>query len=122
MSFADPQSITINAVANSLPRTSSGANSGVFTKDDGTVKLTVSHQYGKRTRRIIRVDHKKTVSDPMVPTNNTVASMSTYLVVDLPGVTGMYTVTEAKQIVDALVAYLSATSGARVTQLLGGEN
>lgn len=46
--------------------------------------------------------------------------MSTYLVVDVP--TDGYTIVEQKQIVDALVAYLSATSGARVTQLLGGEN
>jgi hypothetical protein len=122
MAFADPQSVTINSVANSLPRVSSGANTGSFAKDDGTVKMTVSHQYGKRTRRTIRIDHRKTVSDPLVPAQNTVASMSTYVVVDLPGVTGMYSITEAKQIVDALVAYLTASTGARVTQLLGGEN
>jgi hypothetical protein len=46
--------------------------------------------------------------------------MSSYIVVDTP-VNG-YTTTEAKQVVDALVAYLSASSGAKVTQLLGGEN
>lgn len=46
--------------------------------------------------------------------------MSTYIVVDTP--TDGYTLAEAKQIVDALVAYLTASSGARVTQLLGGEN
>jgi hypothetical protein len=31
-------------------------------------------------------------------------------------------VAEQKQIVDGLTAYLTASSGARVTQLLGGEN
>jgi hypothetical protein len=46
--------------------------------------------------------------------------MSVYLVVDTPK-TG-YTVAEQKQIVDALTAYLTASSGARATQLLGGEN
>jgi len=46
--------------------------------------------------------------------------MSTYLVVDVPD-TG-FTIAEQKQIVDALTAYLTATSGARTTQLLGGEN
>jgi len=46
--------------------------------------------------------------------------MSAYLVVDVP-VTG-YTVAEAKQIVDGLTAYLTASSRAKVTQLLGGEN
>jgi len=39
MAFADPQTVTINAVANSLPRISSGNNAGGFSKDDGTVKL-----------------------------------------------------------------------------------
>jgi hypothetical protein len=46
--------------------------------------------------------------------------MSTYLVVDVP-VTG-FTIAETKQIIDGLTAYLTASSGARVTQLLGGEN
>jgi hypothetical protein len=46
--------------------------------------------------------------------------MSAYLVVNTPKVG--YTVAEAKAVVDALVAYLAASSGARVTQLLGGEN
>jgi len=46
--------------------------------------------------------------------------MSSYLVVDTP-VNG-YTVAEAKAVVDALVAYLTASSGAKVAQLLGGEN
>jgi hypothetical protein len=46
--------------------------------------------------------------------------MSVYVVVDVP-IQG-YTVVEQKQIVDALTAYLTASTGARVTQLLGGEN
>lgn len=120
MAFADPQSVTINAVANSLARTSSGVNSGAFTKDDGTVKLTVSHAYNKRTRRVIRLDHSKIAADPLISAQNIKYSMSAYLVVDLP-VTG-YTVAEAKQVIDGLTAYLTASTGARVTQLLGGEN
>jgi len=42
------------------------------------------------------------------------------MVVDVP-VNG-YTVAEAKAVVDALVAYLTASTGAQVTKLLGGEN
>lgn len=119
--FSDPQTITINAVAQTLPRTSAGVNSGIFTKDDGTVKLSVSHQYGKRNRRTIRIDHQKLTPDPLITSQNVRASMSCYIVVDTP-VAGSYTVAEAKQIVDALTGYLTATSGARATQLLGGEN
>jgi hypothetical protein len=120
MAFADPQSITINAVANSLPRTSSGPNTGTFTSNDGAVKQTVSHAYGKRTRRTLRIDHQKVAADPFLAGTNTKYSMSAYVVVDVP-VTG-YTVTEAKQIVDGLLAALTASSGAKITQLLGGEN
>lgn len=120
MAFSDPQSVTINAVANSLPRISSGQNSGTFRKDDGNVTLSVSHAYGKRTRRTIRLDHQKIAPDPLISAQNILYGMSVYVVVDVP-VTG-YTIAEQKQIVDALTAYLTASSGARVTQLLGGEN
>lgn len=120
MAFTDPQTVTIATVAQELPRTSSGVDSGVFTKDDGTVKLSVSHQYGKRIRRTIRLEHSKIAPDPLISSTNIKYGMTAYLVVDVP-VTG-YSVTEAKQIVDGLTAYLTASSGARATQLLGGQN
>lgn len=120
MAFADPQTITINAVAQTLPRTSSGVSSGVFTKDDGTSKLGVSHSYGKRTRHSLRIDFQKVAPNPLISAQNILYSMSTYLVVDVP-ITG-FSIAEQKQIVDALTAYLTASSGSKVTQLLGGEN
>ncbi len=120
MSYSDPQSITINAVAQTLPRTSNGVNQGVFTKDDANVKLSVSHNYGKRTRRQLRIDYRKVAADPLATGYNKEYSMSTYIVVDAP-VVG-FTVAEQKQIVDALTGYLTASSGSKVTQLLGGEN
>lgn len=120
MSYTDPQTLTINAIANTLPRVSSGINTGSFSKDDGNVKLTVSHQYGKRNRRQIRVDFRKVAADPLATGYNKEYSMSTYLVVDHPPVG--FSITEQKQIVDALTAYLTASTGANVTKLLGGEN
>lgn len=116
MAFADPQTI----LTQSLPRTSSGVDTGSFTKDDGTRKLDVAHQYGKRTRRVIKFTDSKTAADPLNPTVNRPYSMSVSLVVDVP-VMG-YTTAEQKTIVDGLVAYLTASTGARVAQLLGGEN
>ncbi len=120
MAFTDPQSVTINAVPYSLPRISSGINQGTFQYSDGTVKLGVAHTYGSRVRRTIRLDHQKYAVDPLVSSTNVLRSFSTYLVTDAP-LQG-YTITEQKQIVDALTAYLTASTGARVTQLLGGEN
>jgi hypothetical protein len=46
--------------------------------------------------------------------------MSAYLVIDVPLVG--YTIAEQKQVVDGLTAYCTASTGARITQLLGGEN
>jgi hypothetical protein len=120
MAFSDPQTLTINAVANTLPRTSSGTNSGIFTKDDGTVRLSVQHSSGKRKQNNIRVDFQKIAPNPLISAQNIMYSMSVNLRIDQP-LTG-FTVAEAKQIVDALTAYLTASSGARVTQLLGSES
>lgn len=118
--LADPQSVTINSVAKSLPAVSRGQFQSVYQKDDGTVKLSVSHAYGKRTRRTVRIDFSKIAADPLISAQNIKYSMSTYLVIDQP-ITG-FSVTEAKQIVDALTEYLTASSGAKVTSVLGGES
>lgn len=120
MAFSDPQSVTIATVATSLPRVSSGVNSGIFSTPDGLVKLTISHVYGKRTRSSIRLDFAKVAPDPLISAQNIKYSMSAYLVVDTP-VTG-YTVADAVSNVKALADYLSASTNARVTQLMGGEN
>lgn len=118
MAFADPQSITINAVANSLPRTS-GDPQGIFTKDDGTLRLTVSHQLVKnRNKRMLRVDHSKIAPD-VFTSDNIRHNFGVWIAVDTPA--EGYTIAEQKQIVDGLLAYLSASSGAKITQLLGGE-
>lgn len=117
--FADPQSVTINAVANSLPRTTAGVDSGNFTKDDANVKLAIKHTYGSRYRRLIRLDHRKVAADPLSTGFNKEYTMAAYLVIDVPSVG--YTVAEAKQIVDGLTAWLTASSGANVTKVLGGE-
>jgi len=120
MSFSDPQSVTINGVATSLPRTSSGQNAGTFTSADTTVKMDVANTYGRRVRRTIRLSQTKVSADPLIPTQNARNSLTCYVVVDEP--LNGFTVTEKKYLVDALTAYLSASSGAKVTQLLGGEN
>lgn len=120
MSFADPQSVTVSGTAVSLPRTSSGQNAGAFTSADGLTSLTVSNAYGKRIRRTIQLSQSKTSADPLIPSQNVRSNQRCYLVTDTP-VNG-FTVAESKALVDALVAYLTASSGARVTQLLGGEN
>lgn len=116
MALSDPQ--TISSVA--LPRTGAGANVGEFRAADGTAILRVEHAYGRRTRRLAKYTVSKVTSDPLVPSQNTKASMAVYIVADVP-VNG-YTATEQKAVVDAFVAYLAAGSGSVVSKFLGGES
>lgn len=120
MAYSDPQTVTINAIANTLPRISTRDNAGIFQKDDGNVKLTVSNLYGKRYRRTARLDHKKMAADPLFPAQNSPFSMSFYVVADVPQFG--YSIAEQKQIADGLTTWLTATSGANLLKLLGGEN
>lgn len=117
--FSDPQTVTINSVDKTLPRVSAGVNTGEFRDGDGNISLKVSHQYGKRSRRQVRLDLSKIAADPLISSTNIKYSMSAYLVVDEP-MTG-FTNAEAKQVVDALTDYLTDSGGANVTKLLGGE-
>lgn len=121
MAFSDPISITFpTAGAKSFPRTGSGLYLGTFQTADGLRSVKIQHALKRRNRHTIRLDSKKTVADTIVPTNNTIASMSAYLVVDVP-VFG-YTTAEAADEVNGLLAYLSASTYAKVTQLLGNES
>lgn len=107
-------------MAVSLPKTQSGPSSASYTSSDDLVKLTISHAYGKRARRTARLDFSKLSPDVFVPTTNVRHSMSCFIVIDEPK--DGFTNTEAKQVADALVAYLSASTGANITKMLGGES
>lgn len=118
--FADPQSVTINAIAISLPRIGSGINAGNFQAADGNTKMKIEHTYGKRARHFLRLDVQKQAPDPLVPATNSPYTMGIYVVADMP-LYG-YTTAEAKQVADGLTAYFTASSGAAWTRLLGGES
>lgn len=118
ISVTDPQTLTINAVAQTLNRVSVNGSTSIYQKDDGTVKMTISHQNGKRTRRVIRVDFAKIAQDPLITTQNVKNIQAFYLVFDTPQ--AGFTVTEQKQVVDSLLVALTASSGALVTQILSG--
>jgi hypothetical protein len=120
MAFADPQSVTISGTPISLPRVSSGVGTGAFSSADGLTGLSISHSNGKVARRIIRLDQSKIASDPLLAGVNVKAQMSVYLVVQTP--TTGYDNVQAKAVIDGFTAYLTASTGARVAQLLGGEN
>jgi len=120
MAFADPQSVTINAIATSLPKVSSSDNKGVYSNPDQSIKLWAQHTYSKRVRRVIRLDHSKISVDPLMTNVNQRLSGSVYLVTDFPP--NGYTAVEVKQLVDALTLFLTTGAGAATTKFVGGES
>jgi hypothetical protein len=120
MSFADPQTVTISGTPISLPRVSVGDDKSEYTSGDGLTSLLASHDYGKRTRRMLRIDSSKMTSDPFRPAENVKVSMSLYMVFDLPP--AGYTAAEAKAVYDGFKTQYTATSDALITKLLGGES
>jgi hypothetical protein len=120
MAFTDPQSITISAVTTPLPRTNVGSHSSEYMSSDGLITLSAAHTLGRRTRRVLRLDHSKITADPFIPSQNAKVSMSNYIVFDLP-VAG-YTNSEALAVYTGFKAVYTATSDALISKLLGGES
>lgn len=121
MAFADPQTITVNAVAQSLKRISSGENKGTFKTNDGNFTLEVAHSYSKRNRHTVVFRQRKIAADPLAPTINAEVTQSVRITVDTPNNLA-FTVAENKLLMDGFAAWLAASTGAMETALLGGEN
>lgn len=121
MSFADPQSITIVGGATSFPRIGSGLNVGSFQSADGYNRLTVQDIYRpQRTRRSARLDLAKVSANPFDSSVNAKYSMSVLVSIDVP-VVG-YTVADEVTNSAGLLSWLTASTNAKLTQLMGGEN
>lgn len=115
--FADPQSITVNAVAKSLPAVSRNADSSVYKMDTGDYQLTISKaRTSNRKRFAIRVDTRKIAADPLTSSNNVEYSATVILSMNMPFVG--YTNAEIKDVALALSAW--ATS-ANLLKVLGEE-
>ncbi len=119
MAFSDPQSVTINAVAQSLPRISSNGGASEYQKDDASYKLTVSRIAGKRRRYMVRLDARKIATDPLVSANNREYTAAAYTVIDAPPTGLGYTNAELRDIVLGLTGWLTSTN---VLKVVGNEN
>lgn len=117
--FVDPQTVTIDTVANSLPRVSTGDRTATYSNGDDTLSLTVSHVASNkgRVRRMVRLDFTEISADPFLPTQNVQVSGSCYLVIDEPptGFTDAELLAKVKGLRDWL-------NDANVTKVLAGES
>lgn len=120
MSFTDPLSVTISSSTIALPRISVGDDESEYASNDGNTHVLASHTYGKRTRRVVRIDSKKLAADPFKPAENVEVSMSHYWVWDLPP--AGFTPAEQLATYIGFQAMLGASSNAMITKLLGGES
>ena len=115
--LADPQSVTINAVATSLPKTQSGQTVNVFTSADGkTAMTTKQNSTAKRFRREVRLSQTKIAADP-ISAVNVESGASVYLVIDEPK-SGVFTDAEIGYLVEALKGWLTSVN---YNKILGGE-
>jgi hypothetical protein len=115
--LADPQSVTINAVATSLPRVSIGATQNVYTTVDGNTSMTTKQNTtSARFRREVRLAQKKIAADPISAINKELG-VSVYLVIDEPR-TAVFSDVEIGYLIDALKAWLTS---ANYNKVLGGE-
>ncbi len=117
--LADPQTITVSAVAKTLNRTGTGPDTGAFATAARDYRLTVTHNYGRRTRRTMRFAADTLVANPLVSGQNISQSVTIGFYVDAPA---GYDATALKAVSDGFTSYLTASSGAAVAKLIGGES
>lgn len=122
MAFSDPISMTVNAVAKSMPRITMASNGApsVFKMNDDEFKTEIAHQSiksGRRERHVIKVTQRKITADPYVPATNVENTASVHIVVENP-VTG-FTDVELGYIVSALCTFV--TNAGNQAKFLGSE-
>lgn len=114
--LTDPQSVTVNSVAKTLPAIERGKYTSTYREADSEHELVISSSYAKRDRSVVRLNHTKTATDPLSAETVNV-SASAYLVIDRQKFG--YTSTEIDYLVQALCDWLT---NANVTSVLGGES
>lgn len=116
--FSDPLSVTYATVAKSLPSIGRGPTGSQYRLDDAGVvyDLQLSRTYAKRNRFVARLTRTSNVTDPLIPANSIVASMSATVTLDLPAA-GLSAV-DAQNLGNALVGFLTSSN---ILKLAGGE-
>lgn len=118
MAFADPQSVTINAVAKSLPEFNRGTDRAVYKHATEEIELEVRKDFRNTSFRTqVKLTQRKTGADALNPATNKQYECDAYLVIRGPRNIG-FTATEVAKNVEGLVDWLS---DANIVKLIGGE-
>lgn len=115
--FADPQVVTVNAVAKSMARILTTGTSSQYQMADETFKLSVSHTKSKdRIRSMTRIDQRAVVPDPLTAVNDW-ETLSFYFVIDRPQ--AGFTQAQTEQLIAGLKTWLDTTA---IGKLFGQES
>lgn len=110
--FTDPQVVTVNAVAQSMPRISSDGRKATYQKNDQSYTMTISHIETKgRVRSMVRIDQRAIVPDPLTAVND-YETLSVYLVIDRP--LAGFTTVQVQQLATGFKTWLDDTAVAKV--------
>jgi hypothetical protein len=106
--YTDPQVVTVNAVAQSMPRISSIGTKSIYQKNDLSFTLTISHTTTKdRLRSMVRLDQRAIVPDPLTSVND-YETLSFYVVIDRP--LAGFTAVQVEQLITGFKTWLDATA------------
>jgi len=116
--YNDPQSVTVNSVAKSMPRISTGDQKAIYRNADGSFTMTISHQKvgNGRIKSLVRIDQRKVVTDPVSAVTD-YDTLTTMIIQERPDYG--FSMVEVEQQWAAHVAWL--TTG-NVDKLYGGES
>jgi hypothetical protein len=129
--FTDPVTLTpgasFDAGVVTLPRVSQQGTVSVYQKGPLSVnagsllRVTASHQYGKRTRRVLRCDYSDNAASTLITGTTSPRSMSCYVVFDIPQIP-VFSAADQLALFNGLKGTWSASTDAVMTKLLGGES
>jgi membrane-bound inhibitor of C-type lysozyme len=117
MSFATPQSVTVDSVATDLHRVIDEKTASTYSSADKTLEMRISHQETKsRTRHLVRLDKTVVATDPL-SAESAYQKAGVYIVIDEP-IFG-FDDADLDDLTDALKAWLST---ANITALLSSRH
>jgi len=85
------------------------------------LKVSASHQYGKRTRRVLRCDYSDNAASTLITGTTSPRSISTYVVFDVPNA-GQFSVADQAALFNGLKGLWSAATDTVLLKLLAGES
>lgn len=116
--FTDPQTVTYATVGKSLPAIGRNESQSEYKLNDNGViyDLIISHQFKTRNRVVARLQRIASSTDPLIPSQNILASATVTFTIDFPTV-GFLPV-DNQNLGNTLVLWLTA---ANILKMVNGE-